>query len=113
MADAVVGRVSWVSPRNGIQILPVNYALVGDLIVFRVATGSLLEELAEPVDVAFQVDDLDRETGTGWAVLVQGVTQAWAGDMPPVTPWAPGRREVTVAITGSSWSGRSVSADDQ
>lgn len=112
ISDAVVGRVSWVSEEDGIQVLPVNYAMVGDRIVFRVAEGSVLEQLAEPVEVAFQVDDLDPETATGWAVLVHGRSGPWSGDVPGLAPWAPGRREVTVAIEPISWSGRSVSADD-
>ncbi len=112
LGDAIVGRVSWVSEEDGLQVLPVNYALVGDRIVFRVAEGSILEELTQPVEVAFQVDDLDGETATGWAVLVHGTSGAWSDDVPVRTPWAPGRRDVAVAIEPSSWSGRSVSAEE-
>lgn len=112
MGDAVVGRVSWVSEDGRLQVLPVNYGLVDDRIVFRVAQGTVLEELATPRAVAFQVDDLDGQTATGWSVLVQGTTGPWAGEVPVLSPWAPGRREVAVAIEPTSWSGRSVSADE-
>lgn len=112
IGDADVGRVAWVSPTGGLQVLPVNYALLGDVIVFRVAHGSVLEELSHPVAVAFQVDDLDASTATGWAVLVQGESRAWDGEVPVAQPWAPGRREVAVAIEARSWSGRSVSAEE-
>lgn len=112
LGDAVVGRVSWVSAEHGIQVLPVNYGVVGEQIVLRVATGTVLEELASGVDVAFQVDDLDRTTGTGWAVLAQGTTARWTGEVPVITPWALGSRELAVAITPTHLSGRSVSADE-
>ncbi len=112
MGDAVVGRVSWVSEDGRLQVLPVNYGLVDDRIVFRVAQGTILEELATPRAVAFQVDDLDGQTATGWSVLVQGRTGPWSGEVPVISPWAPGRREVAVAIEPTSWSGRSVSADE-
>ena len=111
IGDATVGRVSWVSQSRGIQVLPVNFVLVGNRIVFRVAEGTILQELTQPVEVAFQVDDLDASTATGWAVLVQGTTRAWDGELPTTNAWAPGRRELGVAIEATSWSGRSVSAD--
>ena len=65
-----------------------------------------------PRAVAFQVDDLDGQTATGWSVLVPGRTGPWSGEVPVISPWAPGRREVAVAIEPTSWSGRSVSADE-
>ena len=112
LGDAVVGRVCWVSKTQGIQVLPVNFVLVEDRIVFHVAEGSILQELTRPVEVAFQVDDLDKETATGWAVLVQGTADRWTGAVPELEAWAPGYRELTVAIEPRHWSGRSVSADE-
>lgn len=112
IGDAVVGRVSWLSKSRGLQVLPVNFVLVNDRIVFRVAQGSVLEELTQPVEVAFQVDDLDGATATGWAVLVQGTTASWDGDLRAISAWAPGERDLGVAITPTAWSGRSVSAEE-
>lgn len=114
LAAAVVGRVAWVSRAAGLQVLPVNYALADGRIVFTVAQESVLSELSQPVDVAFQVDDLDPTTATGWSILVQGRTVAFDGDAVSLRalPWAPGSREVAVAIEPGSVSGRSVSADE-
>lgn len=113
LGAGVVGRVAWVSPTAGLQVLPVNYTVVGESIVFAVAPGSVLHELAEPRDVAFQVDDLDPETATGWAILVQGRSAAHtASDALANLPWAPGPRTVAVAIEPVALSGRSVSADE-
>lgn len=112
LGDATVGRVSWVSGQ-GIHVLPVNYGVDGSSIVFQVAADSLLAELVQPVDVAFQVDDLDPVTATGWSVLVQGTTRPYGGDATLVVPraWAPGERLLAVEVVARSYSGRSVSAD--
>lgn len=106
-----VGRVCWLSA-EGLQVLPVTYAVSGERIYFRVSPGSVLGELAGTVRVAFEVDDIDVPTATGWSVLVRGdASTAGADDVRLPTPWAPGRRDLTVVITPLSYSGRAVSAD--
>lgn len=110
-----VGRVSWVSSR-GIQVLPVSYLSSGGRIYFRINRDSVMGELSGPVDVAFEVDDIDVTTATGWSVLVQGQALAHedpAGELRLPEPWAPGDRTLTVAITPSTCSGRAVSAAHQ
>lgn len=111
--EHTIGRVAWVSPA-GLEVLPVTYAVDGERIVFRTAPGSVLGALAaDPVEVAFEVDDIDVATATGWSVLVRG--EATAGPDAPAPglphPWAPGSRTLVVAITPSAYSGRAVSAD--
>ena len=112
LADARVGRICWQSS-HGLQVLPVNYGMDDGHVVFRVDPESLLAELSEPVEVVFQIDDLDTTTATGWSVLVRGVTSRATGDLDAVVarPWAPGHRMVGIAITPSQFSGRSVVAD--
>ena len=107
-----VGRVGWVS-KVGLQVLPVTYVSDGDRIYFRTDPNSLLGELAAPTRVAFEVDDIDIATATGWSVLVQGDAVAYDGDPELVRlpePWAPGDRSLVVVITGSRYSCRAVSA---
>ncbi len=107
-----VGRVCWLSA-EGIQVLPVTYAVSGEVILFRVDPDSVLSELAGRVRVAFEVDDIDVPTATGWSVLVRGEATSRTPDDDdhlPV-PWAPGNRSLTVAITPLAYSGRAVSAD--
>ncbi len=112
LAGRSVGRVGWLSG-SGLQILPVNYSLVGDVIVFRTQTGSILSELQERMPVSFQVDDLDDETGTGWTVLVQGRSGASVAELPDgfPLPWAPGERQLIVGVAPEHYSGRSVAAE--
>ena len=114
LCDAAIGRVSW-SSSVGLVTLPVTYDVHADgRLGFHVAPGGLLAELAAaPVEVAFEVDDIDNETRTGWSVLVRGTADAWQGDPPepPGRAWAPGRRDLMLQITPHAYSGRSVSAD--
>lgn len=112
LQDAGVGRVCWQSSA-GLVVLPVNYGVAEGSIVFRVASDSLMAELVHPVDVVFEVDDIDPTTATGWSVLVRGSTVQFTGDVTAVVarPWAPGERNVGIAIIPSTYSGRSVVSD--
>jgi nitroimidazol reductase NimA-like FMN-containing flavoprotein (pyridoxamine 5'-phosphate oxidase superfamily) len=106
-----VGRVCWLSA-EGVQVLPVTYAAVGERILFRADPSSVLGELAGGARVAFEVDDIDVPTATGWSVLVRGEAAAFDGDEVTLPePWAPGPRTLVVAITPIAYSGRAVSAD--
>lgn len=109
-----VGRVAWESA-EGPVILPVAYAWAEERIAFRAGSNSLLAALAHSTEVAFQIDEFDVDTGTGWSVLVRGVTdqvtdtatqQWWAPLLPE--PWAPGAREVLIRLTAHQVSGRVV-----
>lgn len=106
-----VGRVAWLAA-TGLQVLPVTYACTEDRICFRVNPASVMGELAAGVEVAFEVDDIDVTTATGWSVLVHGLAAAHDGStqvvLPP--PWAPGDRSLTIVITPATYSGRAVSA---
>lgn len=53
-------------------VLPVNYRFVDGQIVFRTSMGRKLHAVAGGGKVAFEVDRWDRETRTGWSVLVVG-----------------------------------------
>jgi uncharacterized protein len=53
-------------------ILPVNYALLDDDVVFRTDPGSKLSAALMRVLVAFEVDHADAATRSGWSVLVTG-----------------------------------------
>lgn len=106
-----VGRVGWASS-VGLQVLPVSYVSDGERIYFRTNQDSIMGELAGPVPVAFEVDDIDVSTATGWSVLVQGEARTHVDDGGLVLPqpWAPGDRTLAVVITVSACSGRAVSA---
>lgn len=113
LRDQAIGRVSWRSS-SGLVTLPVTYGVHDDgRLGFRVSAGGVLAELADGVPVAFEADDIDRATLTGWSVLVQGLASRWVGEFPDALcrPWAPGPRTLALQIAPATFSGRSVSAD--
>lgn len=110
LAAHSLGRIAW-STADGIIVLPVSYALVGERIVFRTSAGTKLAGLVDSQPVGFEIDDLDPETQTGWSVLVQGTSAPGdpaEGD--EAHPWAPGDHRVIVAIEPSGYSGRVIAA---
>jgi nitroimidazol reductase NimA-like FMN-containing flavoprotein (pyridoxamine 5'-phosphate oxidase superfamily) len=117
LATHSVGRVAWNTP-DGPQILPVSYAVHDKNIVFRTSPYGVLSQLIQRSPVAFEIDQLDPETHTGWSIQVQGQAEAvqepaelvhlWTLDDP--RPWAPGIRNVFISITARIISGRAISA---
>lgn len=79
IAPGGIGRLCFAG-RFDLTVLPVNYVLHEGTIVFRTAPGGTTEvDLRVGIGVshaeyrvAFEVDDFDAETRTGWSVLVQG-----------------------------------------
>jgi nitroimidazol reductase NimA-like FMN-containing flavoprotein (pyridoxamine 5'-phosphate oxidase superfamily) len=114
-----IGRIAYVG-RFGPAVLPVNYKLQDEAIVFRTAEhGPLDEDLRTGIahadyKVAFEIDEIDLAAGRGWSVLVQGpahhIQRAGldAARSTGVEPWAPGNRELFVQIVPSRITGRRV-----
>src|SRR5207245_187869 len=73
LASAEVGRIGFVNG-DELEILPVNYALDGDTVVFATANGAKLWAVTRG-PVVFEVDQLDAETRSGWSVVVRGLAQ--------------------------------------
>jgi Predicted flavin-nucleotide-binding protein len=94
-------------------ILPVNYALLGDDIVFRSAPGTKLTAALSGAVVAFEVDAVEPDRNAGWSVMVVGRCE-WLGDSDdlekakrlPLHLWAPGSRDYFVRIAPDRISGR-------
>lgn len=51
-------------------ILPVNYAMDGEHVVFRTGEGTKLDAIKGPA--CFEIDGHDPETRHGWSVVVRG-----------------------------------------
>ena len=94
-------------------ILPVNYALLGDNIIFRSAPGGKLTAALTGSVVAFEVDASKPDHTSAWSVMIVGHSQ-WLADGTalaqakrlPLSPWAPGSRDYFVRITPELVSGR-------
>lgn len=109
-----VGRVAWNSA-EGLAIVPVAYAFARGALAFRTAPDGSLAELADHADAAFQTDEFDVETATGWSVLVRAVASRvteptevadWLSRLP--APWAPGVRDVVIRLDPVLLTGRTV-----
>jgi uncharacterized protein len=113
LADHHVGRIAWAGT-DGLQLLPVSYAYHRGSLVFRTSPYGTLSELVRPVDVIFEVDDLDQEFRAGWSVVVTGRAQAvaepsslvelWTVD--GITPWSAGVRNLFIEVTPGQITGR-------
>ena len=66
-----VGRVS-VHADGEVVTLPVNHVVDGQDVIFRTDRGSKLSAAERRDLVAFEADDYDPRTRTGWSVLVKG-----------------------------------------
>jgi nitroimidazol reductase NimA-like FMN-containing flavoprotein (pyridoxamine 5'-phosphate oxidase superfamily) len=102
------------------MILPVNYALDGDAIVFRTMPGSRLD--VGQGHAAFEVDSFDRTRRSGWSVLVTGHLEevSWyeSRDMArlqalAVETWAPGERTMWMRLRPTFITGRIVRGDEK
>ncbi len=71
LASVPVGRVGFVADGE-VVVLPVNHILDGQDPVFRTASGSKLSAAEGQSLVAFEADEYDERTRTGWSVLVTG-----------------------------------------
>jgi uncharacterized protein len=108
-----VGRIA-VSVGALPVILPVNYTVVDDDIVFMTGEGLKLRAALESTVVGFEIDSLDEALDYGWSVLVVGVAKEVAeGERDdlgpiPVRPWAGGDRSHLVRIHPEMISGRRI-----
>ncbi|MCX6395798.1 MAG: pyridoxamine 5'-phosphate oxidase family protein [Propionibacteriales bacterium] len=113
LRSGVVGRVALSSP-DGPHIVPVNYSVVDDMVVFRTTPYSVLGTYGRNAQLAFEVDHFDDEYETGWSVVARGradavldadevqrINEAWRP-----RPWASGSRNLYLAVRWSELSGR-------
>jgi nitroimidazol reductase NimA-like FMN-containing flavoprotein (pyridoxamine 5'-phosphate oxidase superfamily) len=115
LQTAQVGRLALTQQALPV-VIPVNFALDRRTVVIRTGPGSILTAAQPPgVVVAFEVDELDRETYSGWSVLVTG-TMREVTDASEVVrlsqlallPWVGGERRHFVRVTPGLISGRRI-----
>ena len=114
LQEHVVGRVGFCGAA-GPLILPVNYRIHTGQVVFRTSAYGMLAELRRRTPVAFEIDGIDESAETGWDVLGRGtaegvmhdhlLTELWGSG--PI-PWAQGTRNMFIAITLTSLTGRVI-----
>jgi nitroimidazol reductase NimA-like FMN-containing flavoprotein (pyridoxamine 5'-phosphate oxidase superfamily) len=71
LRNAALGRVAMIV--GGVPVVvPVNFAVLGEDVVFRTGTGSKLVAAVERSPLSFEVDAFDVTARSGWSVLVTG-----------------------------------------
>jgi uncharacterized protein len=112
LATRQVGRVAVVVGGRPV-VLPVNYVLDGDHVVFRTAEGSKFDAAVRSAVVAFEVDELDGLTQTGWSILVTGhselITDRDERDkaaLLPLRPWSSHEKSNWVRVPIDEVTGR-------
>lgn len=110
-----VGRVAVCTPR-GPGILPVNYVVDGDSVVFRTTPYGVLGRHAWNGRIAFEVDHVDPDARSGWSVVATGPGElvedhqelALIRAFRNPQPWAPGSRLLYVRLAWDELTGRRV-----
>lgn len=115
LASRSVGRLAVIRKGRPL-VFPVNYAIDGDVVVFRTDPGAKLSG-APLRRVAFEIDGVDEAAGTGWSVLVQGYCYEITNGIDqhsefrralPLTPFAPGDKSHWVEIMPETVTGRRI-----
>lgn len=100
-------------------ILPVNFLLDSDRILIRTSPGTKLDAAVANAVVAFEVDDFDVFSHTGWSVTITGLarevterTELSRAETLPIPHWAPADGHL-IAISIDLISGRRIPLDHQ
>lgn len=113
MGSTSVGRVAFVD-EDGPVVLPVNYVLDGEHVLFRTSPHNAIARYVDSAMVAFEVDEFDDFTQSGWSVLVRGMAafidpdELSADEARRPCPWADGVRNLIVRITPVKLTGRRI-----
>ena len=81
LATQGIGRVAFIVDGEP-TVLPVNFTLVEDVVVFRTAAGSAFDVLVRDAEVAFEVDQADPAYHSGWSVIGRGRAEGLEQMMP-------------------------------
>lgn len=103
------------------MVVPVNFALDRGIIVFRTGAGVKLGA-AQHRNVAFEVDDIDVASRSGWSVVVTGMAETVTDDHDPdlversqalsIEPFDEGPKDLWVRIIPNGVSGRRITPED-
>ena len=112
LAGATIGRLGITIGALPV-VLPVNFRLVGERVVFRTAVGTKLDGATRNAVVAFEVDDIEPFAHAGWSVIVTDVAhevtdpaELAALARANIPRWAPARADHIVEVPTTMVSGR-------
>jgi uncharacterized protein len=109
LGSVPVGRLAW-HGADGLTVVPVNFVVADRDIRVHTAPYTLLARECDDAPVAFQVDEVDPFTRSGWSVLVRGTAHIdfGSGHAETVEPdvWPGGAKPLHVVVPVDSISGR-------
>ena len=94
-----------------VHIVPINYTVDEDTLLFRTAEGNKLVGVVMHGDVVLEIDEYDDDSA--WSVVVRGTARlldehsAHRADNLPLRPWVDSPKYNVVEITPSEVTGRS------
>lgn len=115
LATVSIGRVGWATADGRTMILPVNFVVDSDAIVFSTSEGEKLEAVREGRTLTFEVDDVERALQTGWSVLAIGAAEVITNpaqiqriEQLHLAPWVASPGRVFVRIPAAEITGRRI-----
>jgi hypothetical protein len=103
-----VGRIAYTTD-DAPRVLPVNYVLDGDSVVFRTVSDGEVYRYALETTCAFEIDEIDEFSRSGWSVLaVAGLHLLTEEQFASLQfgkiskPWAAGRRRMSLGCCACS-----------
>ena len=109
-ASMPVGRLAW-SGAQGPTVVPVNFVVTEGQVHVRTAAYSAQARECDDSPVAFEIDEFDAESRTGWSVLLRGRAHLRYGgsrDVAAPEVWPAGARGLLLTIDVAETSGRRV-----
>ncbi len=96
-------------------IQPVNFTVDGGEVIIWTSSGGKLAAAVGGAVVAFEADEIDTATRSGWSVVVVGhaavirdIDRLVALAGPGSQPWAPGRTNHVIRIKAERVTGRRI-----
>ena len=117
LREGSVGRIAF-AVGDGPLVFPVNYLLVegpgAQWLAIRARPGGVIDRA--PVQVAFEIDQIDTARKQGWSVLVRGTLHRIDADAADFRnrfdpePWVLAERDSWLAIAPFAITGRALHA---
>jgi uncharacterized protein len=114
LRSVAVGRIVFTDQALP-AVQPVNFAVLGDAVLFRTTQGSKLSAAARNAIVAFEADQFDNGLRNGWSVVIVGHAaevldrdELHQINTLPLRTWKPSGPEHVIRISIERISGRRV-----
>jgi len=108
-----IGRIAWATDDGRALVLPVNFVVDGDAVVFKTAHGSKLTAVSEGRPLSFEADDMEPALHVGWSVLITGVAEVVTEpdeirrlEELPLAPWGRTPKPFFVRLPAGEPTGR-------